>query len=175
MELVINGNSLSGSMPASISEMDGLIVLTLSDTILSGSMPASIGILSNLRHLLYMTTLFSGEAIPEHSVLTRRSVCDLFCLAGTIPEQHGHMTSLRTLILSCSDSQGHIDDADSQGLSGSLPRWFKNMTHIIALELSHCNLHGDMENFRPSSTTNIHLLRCCSSRALDSPLLDVAG
>ena len=68
----INGNPLSGSMPASISEMDGLIVLTLSETSLSGSMPSSIGMLSNLRHSLYMSTLFSGEAIPEYFVL-----CDL--------------------------------------------------------------------------------------------------
>ena len=63
VELSVNMNPLSGSMPDSIGGLDALIKLRLSFTYLSGSMPARLATLSSFAHLLYMSSLFSGQAL----------------------------------------------------------------------------------------------------------------
>ena len=60
LSIVLDRNSLTGSIPASIGALTGLTMLDLAVNSLRGSIPASIGSLVNLQYLLLDHNLLTG-------------------------------------------------------------------------------------------------------------------
>jgi sugar lactone lactonase YvrE len=89
IQLVLRSNRLAGPLPASISNLTNLNLLSLESNQLSGSIPAQLGNLSQLRQLF----LFSNQ------------------LSGNIPAQLGTLTNLQELRLESNQLRGSIPTA----------------------------------------------------------------
>ena len=106
--LQLQNNSLTGSIPSSLGDVDDLVLLQLDRNQLSGSIPSSLGNLSNLQHM----------------------TLDYNLLSGSIPSQLGNLGHLRSLYLS------------DNRLGGAVPEALASLTSLTRLYLA-----GDNHNF----------------------------
>jgi hypothetical protein len=137
-------NSLSGSIPAELSNLTNLINLNLSYNSLSGSIPAELGNLTNLTSFHFEWNSLSGSIPAELGNLTNLAALTLSTnsLSGSIPAELGNLTNLTRLTLS------------NNSLSGSIPAELGNLTNLTRLTLSNNSLSGSI----PAELANLTAL-----------------
>ena len=103
--LVLNGNELSGEIPAELGSLSNLLGLYLGGNDLSGEIPAELGSLSNLLGLGLSENDLSGEIPPELGSLSNLIELTLSRnqLSGEIPPELGSLSNLTELNLSEND------------------------------------------------------------------------
>ncbi len=117
IRLELRINNLSGSLPASLGQLDALEVLSLDRNSLSGSLPAELGNLSKLTRLAMNRNQLSGSIPSELGQLSKLSIIGLARnqLSGSLPESLGGLSGLTRLALH-----------HNAGLSGELPQGLVN-------------------------------------------------
>jgi Leucine-rich repeat (LRR) protein len=160
-EIVLEENSLSGSIPNNIGDFPFLRVLNLRSNNIFGSIPNSIGNLDLLEVLyLYLNSLTGiiPNNIGDLSNLTNMSLRDNL-LTGNIPSDLGDMTSLQDLRLQKNNLYGEIPTSigslqsltflslRSNNLTGPIPTSLGNLNQLQELWLHSNNLSGNLSTF----------------------------
>ncbi|CAI5473170.1 unnamed protein product [Closterium sp. Yama58-4] len=125
---------VTGSVPDGITLLTDLIHLNLYGNQLTGSLPEGFGSLSNLRQLYIYTNNFTGP-IPS-TIGLLRYLDALYLtetqLSGPIPDSIGWLQGVTTMVLA------------SNKLSGSIPATITNMTSLYNLYLNDNQLNGSI-------------------------------
>ena len=151
-------NNLSGTIPASISDLEGLQYLDLSGNSLTGSIPPELGSLTNLSSLSLYSNQLSGSIPGEISSLTNLQTLMLFQnqLSGPIPASLGGLTSLFICHLGENQLSGPIPAAlsgltgaqqivlSSNRLTGPIPTELGSLTGLTYLYLNGNQLSGSI-------------------------------
>ncbi|CAJ2629902.1 unnamed protein product [Trifolium pratense] len=133
---------LSGEINLSITELQHLKYLDLSNLNTSSQIPKYIGSLSNLRYLDFSNGGYYGKIPSQIGNLSQLQHLDLSSneLIGVVPFQQGNLSQLQHLDLSLNL------------LSGTIPEDFGNIMHsLVYLSLSGNSLEGKI----PKSIGNI--------------------
>ncbi|MBA0804600.1 hypothetical protein Gohar_004173, partial [Gossypium harknessii] len=132
-KLYVSRNHLSGRIPPSMCDIEGLNIISLRNNKLSGELP-------NCWHRLMLW----GIDISNNS------------LTGNIPNSFGFLPSLSVLLLSNNNLDGEIPsslrnctgltsmDLGGNKISGSLPLWVQYMSSLFMLRLSSNLLSGSI-------------------------------
>jgi Leucine-rich repeat (LRR) protein len=117
--LNLEGNHLTGTIPADLGSLTGLIDLRLGYNRLSGSLPESIGTLTKLETLLIPHSGIGGSIPDAIGALASLQVVSLDgnSLSGTIPPSIGALSNLRELHLANNRLTGPLPDT-MPGLTG---------------------------------------------------------
>ncbi|XP_075476154.1 LOW QUALITY PROTEIN: uncharacterized protein LOC142517671 [Primulina tabacum] len=144
--LHLSNNSIGSSLPLSISSCLNLTYIDLSENILVGPIPHTLSDLQFLRYLNLAANNFSGSLPANFGHFRQLETLILTenLLNGTIPAALGNITSLKVLML-----------AYNPFSPGQLPREFGNLTNLVELWLSNCQLVGSI----PESFSRLHQLR----------------
>ncbi len=128
----LQGNRLSGRIPAELGALSHLMGLSLYNNDLSGPIPPELGGLSNLEWLSLSHNDLSGPIPPELGGLSRLLYLTIYAndLSGPIPPELGALSNLRTLWLY------------SNGLSGPIPPELGRLSNLVSLELGRNDLSG---------------------------------
>ena len=99
--LLLNDNTLSGTIPPELGQLTSLGFLELDDNTLSGTIPPELGQLTSLGFLNLSNNNLSGTIPPELGNIPYLTALDLSGnnLSGTIPPELGQLTSLEDLSL----------------------------------------------------------------------------
>ncbi len=125
VELNIQSNQLSGSLPSELGNLTELTYLNLQANQLSGTIPMEIGSLSKLTLLNFASNQLSGTIPIEISNLSNLNVLELSAnqLSGTIPMEIGNLSNLTYLYLGANQ------------LSGTIPVEIGSLSNLIHLYL----------------------------------------
>ena len=159
--LVLNGNALTGSVPATLGQMAELDYLYLHGNDLSGEIPGALGDASRLRRLHLHNNDLTGSIPTSLGNLSRLRYLILSnnMLDGEIPSELGDATNIKLLYLDGNMLTGMIPaslgsimtDADdtlrrlylsNNMLTGDVPSELGNLTDLAALRLSGNSLTG---------------------------------
>ncbi|MGA7615274.1 MAG: leucine-rich repeat domain-containing protein [Thermoanaerobaculia bacterium] len=155
--LYLEGNQLTGTLPPEIGNLSSLENLAIYENQLSGSLPSSIGNLPNLISFEAATNRFSGAIPPSLGNLAALQTLMLYSnqLTGAIPPEIGNLRSLQ--ILSLADNF----------LSGSIPSQLGDAISLQELYLNHNQLTGSIP---PSvgSLANLQILQLSENRLTGS-------
>ena len=128
----LSNNNLSGTIPASIGNLDGLQYLNLGINHLTDKIPSELGYLTNLRTLYLYNNQLNG-LIPS-SLGNLSSLVNFNSgnnqLNGTIPPELGNLRNLQVLWL------------DTNRLSGTIPVELGNMRNLQDISLANNQLSG---------------------------------
>ena len=131
--LMLEGNELTGEMPAGLGSLSNLKRLEFSNNHLTGEIPTELGNLSSLENLILDSNLLNGEIPTELGSLSslKRLELGMNRITGEIPAELGNLTSLEVLILAFNRLSGEIP-AELGGLSNlkSLELAFNELTRI---------------------------------------------
>ena len=159
-EINLSSNQLRGTIPASISDLSDLRVLSMNGNTLSGSIPNTIGQLTELRTLSLFRNQLTGSLPVSIINLTKLTTVSLYLnqLSGEIPTDIGNLTALRSLHLGLNDFQGSIPaslgnltniiflNIAGNELEGTIPRELANLTKVTQLSIGSNNLSGKIPN-----------------------------
>ena len=154
--LKLDGNNLSGELPAALGQLTDLTSLNLSSNELTGSIPSLLGQLSKLNLLNMIGNNLSGPIPPELGRLTLLEwlILGFNDLSGPIPPELGRLTSLIQLDLIANFLIGPIPAELGQlknltsmflaynNLSGTIPAELGQLADLTRLSLSNNNLSG---------------------------------
>ncbi|CAA6660884.1 unnamed protein product [Spirodela intermedia] len=161
----MDGNLLTGGIPASIGELGNLKELSLEENMLSGEIPPSLGGLSNLSKLSLGGTCWRGgfpQTLEEILSLTSLSLhLDLSgnYLIGSLLPEIGKLKNLNTLNLSRNRLSGEIPSSigdcqvleflllESNLFQGVIPWELSKLKGIQELDLSRNRLSGEVPEF----------------------------
>ncbi|CAL5021835.1 unnamed protein product [Urochloa decumbens] len=131
-KLYAQDNQISGSLPAVMANVSGLISILLSGNQLGQTIPWEIMLMENLQSLNLKNNLMVGVIPTEVGML--RSLIELHLDAnkftGSIPDGIGNLTNLQRLTLS------------QNNLSSSIPNILWHLENLIQINLSHNSLVG---------------------------------
>ncbi|MED6155119.1 hypothetical protein PIB30_002322 [Stylosanthes scabra] len=166
-ELLIRGNTLTGSIPEDLCHLPLLHLLDLAENRISGSIPACLGDVygyklpqASFRYLMYSLVLaghvpytrhielvFSGRIMEYINQMVVHSTIDLSKndLVGEIPEKLTELVHLGALNLSWNH------------LTGNIPSNIGSLTDLESLDLSHNHLSGSIPPSMTSMTFLSHL------------------
>ncbi|XP_078153711.1 receptor kinase-like protein Xa21 [Carex rostrata] len=133
LELYLDNNPISGSIPAELGKLNNLNTLSLSGMFLSGSIPVEIGNLFKLGMLYLDGNMISGQIPATLANLTQMTQLYLEnnALEGSIPPELSSMKLLETLNVS------------NNKLVGEIPKEIMGLPSLsISLDLSHNYLTG---------------------------------
>eukprot|EP01036_Dinobryon_divergens_P027427 gene27427-36200_t len=168
IDLCVDNNGLSGSIPPEIGQLMELRSINLSLNFLTGSIPPEFGRLIHLTSLdLSMNTLKEGIS-PEIGQLIHLTHLDLHCnsLTGFIPPEIGNLKALTYVDLGKNKLLGFIPpeignlealtylDLGGNELSGSIPPEIGQLVNLGHLFLSGNSLNGSI----PSEIGNLKAL-----------------
>nr|XP_027114476.1 receptor kinase-like protein Xa21 isoform X1 [Coffea arabica] len=144
--LEINNNQLSGSLPMGMFNISSLEVIGLQGNSLSGSLP--VGICSRLQGLTSLDLSYNDLSGIIPSSLTECSKLQLLSLfdnhfSGMIPERFGNLTALKGLYLS------------GNNLHGGIPQELGRLKHLEELAFANNSLTGSI----PAQIFNISTLQ----------------
>ncbi|XP_057990423.1 receptor-like protein EIX2 [Hevea brasiliensis] len=174
VELRLNSNLLQGSIPSSIGNLQRLTTLTLASNKLNGTLPDSIGLLSELSSLDVSLNKLTGVISEAHfRRLGKLEKIDLSENSFILNVSSNWVPPFQVIFLqmgSChlgpsfpswlrSQKQVQVLDFSGAGISGSIPKWFWDMTSILAfLNVSFNSLEGHIPNpFNVTSYANVDL------------------
>ena len=130
--LIVNQNQLTGTLQSDLGELSSLWQLSLSGNMLTGTLPSSIGRLSNLALLFVDANQLTGTLPSVLAELT--SLQQLFLstnqLTGTLPASIGRLSNLVQL------------NVDNNQLTGTLPSDLGELSSLYQLLLSFNKLTG---------------------------------
>jgi Leucine-rich repeat (LRR) protein len=167
--LELYGNNLSGTIPASIGDLDVLRDLYLYGNQLTGSIPPEIGNLTKLEYLYLYENQLTGSIPPEIGNLTKLEYLYLYenQLTDSIPPEIGSLTHLTDLFLYNNQLTGPIPPEIGgltlltrlylylNDLTGSIPPEIGNLTNLRVLDLRYNQLTGPI----PPEIGNLKYLR----------------
>ena len=156
VELNLQSNGLSGTIPAEVGNLTHLQKLSLSSNRLSGTIPAALGRLAHLQELYLIYNGLTGTIPAELGRLTGLQYLYLYnnALTGAIPAELGNLTGLQRLYLSSNELSGTIPAAlgrlthlqnlnlGSNRLSGTIPAALGRLAHLQELNLGSNRLSG---------------------------------
>ena len=156
--IVLDDNSLSGSIPAELGNLTNLTSLYLNFNSLTGSIPSELGNLTNLVFLSLNNNSLSGSIPAELGNLTKVTVLYLNnnSLTGSIPSELGNLTNLTDLSLNFNSLTGSIPaelgnltnltylSLDNNSLTGSIPSELGNLTNLTGLSIGDNFLTGPL-------------------------------
>ena len=142
-QLSLDGNQLSGPIPAELDQLTNLELLYLNGNQLSGPIPGELGQLTNLETLWLDGNQLSGPIPGELGQLTnlRRLLLGDNQLSGPIPAELGQLTNLELLYL------------NGNQLSGPIPGALGQLTNLELLYLDGNQLSGRSPRNSASSRT----------------------
>jgi len=136
VNLTMASTSVKGPFPDAVGGLSALAYLDVSNNIISGTFPTTLYHCASLQYLDLSLNNFSGE-LP--SDIGRRLAPNLTTLyldnnrfSGTIPADLGALTWLE-----------YLDLEENPFDAGELPASFKNLSKLVLLGASQCNLVGD--------------------------------
>ena len=144
-------NNLTGSIPADLGNIINLYLIYLNDNELSGSIPPELGNLSNLEYLELSVNQLTGNIPSELKNLQKLYRLSLFDnrLEGSIPAALGELTGLTELYLYNNE------------LTGSIPAELGGLTNLTCCVIWGNKLSGkvpeEVMNL-PCWDTNWHLI-----------------
>ncbi|MFC1839664.1 leucine-rich repeat domain-containing protein [Thermodesulfobacteriota bacterium] len=158
LEIRLDNNNLTGSIPAELGNHANLTGLYLSVNQLSGTIPAELGSLANLQYFHLNSNQLSGSIPVELGSLANLQYLALHNnqLSGSIPAELGSLTDLRTLYLRNNQLSGSIPaelgsltnlqyfDIYNNQLSGSIPAELGSLINLQYLDLNHNQLSGSI-------------------------------
>ena len=121
-----SANTLTGTIPAQLSNLSALRELRLSGQTLTGTIPTELGNLTNLRTLNLSSNQLT-DSIPARlgNIVTLETLnLSSNQLTGSIPESLGNIVTLETLNLS------------SNQLTGKIPGPLANLSNLMTLRLN---------------------------------------
>ncbi|MDE2728366.1 MAG: Ig-like domain-containing protein [Gemmatimonadota bacterium] len=156
VEVHLNDENLSGSLPAEIGLLDRLEGLFLYNNELTGSIPSELGRLHRLKHLYLGNNELTGRIPPEIGQLNELEVLSLSGngLTGTIPAEIGGLPRLKWMWLGGNELTGAIPAALGQlknlellflsgnMLTGPLPPEMGNLGNLETLVMFSNRLDG---------------------------------
>jgi|GEM_PF-1027327 len=171
--LSLGSNGLSGSLPATLVNLQELERLDLYGNQLTGSIPTDFG---NLENLIYLNLRYNSltESIPNSlgnlSSLIRLNLSHNE-LTGTIPKEIGNLHNLAKLNFAHNNIEGEIPPElgnlnklsdlilDYNEISGNIPASLGNLCQLKTLDLDANELIGNIPRTLSSLTqlTTVHL------------------
>ncbi|MCY4530132.1 MAG: hypothetical protein OXD46_14005 [Chloroflexi bacterium] len=156
--LSLDGNELTGELPAALGSLSNLQRLELSNNQLSGEIPTELGSLSNLQRLELGNNKLTGEIPPELGNLGNLEILLLGSnqLTGEIPMELGSLSNLETLVIKINQLTGEIPKELSNlsnlrilvlmanQLTGEIPTVLGSMSNLVTLELNYNYLTGEI-------------------------------
>ena len=132
IELTLEGNRLTGPIPAELGNLDSLRTLNLTYNDLTGPIPAALGNLSGLDNLWLTGNRLAGPIPAALGNLTGLEVLALSNnrLTGPIPAEIGRLANLKGLVL------------DDNELTGPIPAALGGLDQLLSLGLGGNNLIG---------------------------------
>ncbi|EFJ24369.1 hypothetical protein SELMODRAFT_442594 [Selaginella moellendorffii] len=156
--LNLGQNDLTGSIPQGLWNLVQLRELDLGGNALSGSIPPELGYLTNLQHLILASNQLSGSIPPEISncTLLRKMALMRNVLSGEISSSIGNLSNLRILALTANN------------LTGNLPPSFSGLTSLKMLDVGYNSLSGPF----PDAVKNMASLRylSVSTNRMEGPI-----
>ncbi|KAG7031536.1 putative leucine-rich repeat receptor-like protein kinase IMK3, partial [Cucurbita argyrosperma subsp. argyrosperma] len=164
--MALDGNLLSGIIPASLSKLSELQVVSLGHNRLNGGIPEEISRLSLLKTLDVSNNFLNGSMPQSLDSLRNLSVLNLSRnrFNGQIPANLGNISTLKQL------------DLSQNNLSGEIPASLAELEGLQSLNVSYNNLSGSVpsalaEKFSASSFVgNIQLCGFSGSTPCPSPV-----
>ncbi|KAG6600902.1 putative leucine-rich repeat receptor-like protein kinase IMK3, partial [Cucurbita argyrosperma subsp. sororia] len=164
--MALDGNLLSGIIPASLSKLSELQVVSLGHNRLNGGIPEEISRLSLLKTLDVSNNFLNGSMPQSFDSLRNLSVLNLSRnrFNGQIPANLGNISTLKQL------------DLSQNNLSGQIPASLAELEGLQSLNVSYNNLSGSVpsalaEKFSASSFVgNIQLCGFSGSTPCPSPV-----
>ncbi|VAH04143.1 unnamed protein product [Triticum turgidum subsp. durum] len=134
-DLSLAENNLTGSVPPELGQLSLLFSLNLSHNALSGSIPANLGSNSKLQAVDLSGNSLTGTIPAGLSKLSYLIFLDMSKnkLSGQIPDDLGNLVQLQRLL-----------DLSSNSLSGAIPSNLQKLTNLQKLNLSHNDLSGSI-------------------------------
>ncbi len=132
--LLLSFNQLTGSIPTELGNLSNLQFLQLFSNQLTGSIPTELGNLSNLENLRLYSNQLTGSIPTELGNLSNLQFLQLFSnqLTGSIPTELGNLSNLVSLVLF------------SNQLTGSIPTELGNLSNLVSLVLFSNQLTGSI-------------------------------
>lgn len=169
--LVLNGNGLSGELPASLGNLTGLQYLYLHDNALTGVIPGSLGNISSLVQLYLSGNGLTGAIPAELGNLTGLTDLGLNgnALSGGIPASLGALANLQFLFLNDNaltdaipGSLGNLSGLrqlylGGNSLSGIIPPSLGSLSQLQHLGLNDCALTGSVPSELGSASSLLYL------------------
>ena len=149
--LDLSYNNLTGNIPAEIGKISNLYLIYLNDNKLTGSIPSELGGLSNLEYLELSKNQLTGNIPSELKNLHKLYRLSLFDnrLSGSIPGELGELENLEELYLYNNE------------LTGSIPAKLAALSKLKVCVLWGNNLSGKVPQEimdHPCWNTNWHLI-----------------
>lgn len=134
--LMLLQNNLTGTIPASISNLAALKVIDFRINLIGGTIPATITSMTSLLELKLYDNLLTGEIPIDIGNLTNLTYFTVAknLLTGPVPQSVGNLTSLYWF--------GIYRNA---GLTGQLPSSFYNLTNLTDLYIYNTQISGSLE------------------------------
>ena len=152
----LNGDRLTGRIPAELGGLTSLGSLGLGNNQLTGPIPAELGGLSNLEQLFLGDNRLIGTIPSELGGLSNLTYLDLFRnqLTGAVPSELSSLSNLEGLHLSDNQLTGAIPSGlgglsnleglflDSNQLTGAIPSELGDLSNLMDLFLAGNQLTG---------------------------------
>ncbi len=168
--LRLEGNQLSGDIPANLNGMTALTELDLGGNGLSGNIPSMAGLIA-LEKLHLNDNGLAGPFPTWLPGLASLAEVDLSgnSLTGEIPSELGNLAGLKVLALSDNQLSGQISGKlalktleelllGANGLTGEIPPEVAGLTNLTHLDLSDNRLSGEVPTAWRSTTALEELL-----------------
>ena len=156
--LLLDGNELTGELPAELGSLSNVQRLELGNNKLSGEIPTELGSLSNLQRLELGNNKLTGKIPTELGNLGNLEVLLLGSnqLTGEIPMELGSLSNLETLVIKINQLTGEIPKElgnlsnlrilalMANRLTGEIPTVLGSLSNLITLELNYNQLTGEI-------------------------------
>jgi RHS repeat-associated protein len=151
-------NNLTGSIPASIGQLEKLYSLYLYDNKITGALPSSIGQLSGLNVLNISSNQIADELPVEVGQLIKLVTFDIHAnkFAGALPTSLANLVALQTFNVGNNLFTGEMVDlsgcmnlssltlSKNQFTAGTIPSWITSLTNLAYLDMAECRRNGQI-------------------------------